>query len=90
MSLGGADQSGAPYLEALQDYAERNPGRFHVPGHKGGQGADPGLREAIGERALALRTGKRVIGLTTWELPREGIEPAPNAEAAVAQALGGA
>ena len=30
------------------------PGRFHVPGHKGGAGADPGLVEALGERALAL------------------------------------
>ena len=30
------------------------PGRFHVPGHKGGPGADPGLREAIGERAFAM------------------------------------
>ena len=43
----------------------------------------------LSEIALALKTGKRVIGIATWELPKEGIEPAPNAEAAVAQALGG-
>src|SRR2546422_2902651 len=47
-------QSSTPYLDALRAYASRDPGRFHVPGHKGGPGADPGLREAIGERALAL------------------------------------
>ena len=31
-----------------------SPARLHVPGHKGGAGADPRLMEAIGERALAL------------------------------------
>ena len=34
--------------------AERDPVRLHVPGHKGGAGADPRLVDAIGERALAL------------------------------------
>src|SRR5437868_2878037 len=48
------DQSATPYLDALVAYAKRNPGRFHVPGHKGGDAADAGLREAIGEKALAL------------------------------------
>jgi arginine decarboxylase len=43
-----------PYLDALREYAARKPARLHVPGHKGGPGADPGLREAIGERALSL------------------------------------
>ena len=47
-------QTEAPYLDALRDYAERGPGRLQVPGHKGGQAADPGLVEALGERALAL------------------------------------
>ena len=47
-------QSEAPYLDALRAYADRQPGRFHIPGHKGGPGADPGLREAIGDAALAL------------------------------------
>ena len=35
-------------------YGFRGPGRFHVPGHKGGPGADPALRFALGDRALAL------------------------------------
>jgi arginine decarboxylase len=48
------DQRQTPYLDALRAYAERDPGRFHVPGHKGGLGADPGLVDALGKRALAL------------------------------------
>jgi arginine decarboxylase len=48
------DQSAAPYLDALVALADLEPGRFHIPGHKGGVGADAGLRDAIGERALRL------------------------------------
>jgi lysine decarboxylase len=48
------DQRSTPYLDALVELATRGPGRFHIPGHKGGAGADPGLRRAIGEAALAL------------------------------------
>ncbi|MEO7197408.1 MAG: amino acid decarboxylase, partial [Solirubrobacterales bacterium] len=48
------DQRSAPYLEALVALADRDPGRFHIPGHKGGVGVDPGLRDAIGEAALRL------------------------------------
>src|SRR5947209_17773411 len=47
-------QRQAPYLQALREYAAREPARLHVPGHKGGPGADPELLEAIGERALSL------------------------------------
>lgn len=47
-------QPTAPYLDAAVAYGLRGPSRFHVPGHKGGPGADPGLRGAIGDRALAL------------------------------------
>jgi arginine decarboxylase len=39
---------GAPYLEAVQRYAARLPGRFHVPAHKGGAGASHELVEALG------------------------------------------
>jgi arginine/lysine/ornithine decarboxylase len=38
------EQPTAPYLDAVVAYAFRGTGRYHVPGHKGGQGADPGLR----------------------------------------------
>src|SRR5438105_4059151 len=48
------DQREVPYLQALRDYAGRAPARLHVPGHKGGPGADEGLIEAIGERALSM------------------------------------
>jgi len=47
-------QRETPYLDALREYAARDPARLHVPGHKGGPGADPGLLEAIGEQALSL------------------------------------
>src|ERR1700750_392537 len=61
----------APYLEALREYAGRNPGRFHVPGHKGGAGADPGMREAFGESALALDIPALMQGIDV------GPEPTP-------------
>jgi arginine decarboxylase len=48
--LGGQEE--APYLDAIVEYAGREPGRFHVPGHKGGEGADPGLVEVLGEAAF--------------------------------------
>ncbi|MEA2367207.1 MAG: arginine decarboxylase [Thermoleophilaceae bacterium] len=68
-------QSDTPYLDALLAYAARQPGRFHVPGHKGGLGADPGLVEAIGERALALDIPALTHGIDV------GREPTPFAEA---------
>lgn len=45
-------QESTPYVDALLAYAAREPGRFQVPGHKGGLGADPALRELVGEIAL--------------------------------------
>jgi lysine decarboxylase len=50
----GASQSDTPYLDALREYAARDPARLHVPGHKGGPGADPELVRTLGERALSL------------------------------------
>ena len=44
----------SPYLDALRAYADRNPGRFHVPGHKGGAAADELVVEAFGEQALRM------------------------------------
>src|SRR2546421_9461218 len=64
-------QSETPYLDALRAYAERDPGRLHVPGHKGGPGADPGLRDAIGEKALALDIPALTAGIDV------GPEPTP-------------
>ncbi len=50
----GVDQHETPYLDALLERARSNPGRFHIPGHKGGTGASPKLIEAVGEQALLL------------------------------------
>src|SRR5436190_4779242 len=46
------DQAEAPYLDAIIEYASRAPGRFHVPGHKGGEGAEPDLVAALGRAAF--------------------------------------
>jgi arginine decarboxylase len=69
------DPRTAPYLDALRAYADREAGRFHVPGHKGGPGADPGLVEAIGERALEMDIPALIEGIDA------GPEPTPFAQA---------
>jgi arginine decarboxylase len=45
-------QDSTPYVDALLAYAALEPGRFQVPGHKGGAGADPAMRELVGDVAL--------------------------------------
>ena len=69
------DQSRAPYLEAVLAYARREPGRFHVPGHKGGPGADPGALEALGAPAFDLDVPALIEGIDV------GPEPTPFHEA---------
>jgi lysine decarboxylase len=78
------DPATAPYLDALTHYAERHPGRFHVPGHKGGPGADAGLVAAIGERTLAMDIPALIEGIDA------GPEPTPfqQAQALAAEAWG--
>ncbi len=63
------DQSHAPYLEALAAYARRNPGRFHIPGHKGGPAADPELLETFGEAAFDLDIPALIHGIDVGEEP---------------------
>jgi arginine decarboxylase len=63
------DQGHTPYLDALSAYADRTPGRFHVPGHKGGPGADPQLSEALGPGALALDIPALTHGIDSGEEP---------------------
>jgi arginine decarboxylase len=72
----------APYLEAIVSYGFRGSQRFHVPGHKGGPGADPGLRAAIGDRALALDICQDIEGIDTGPSPT----PYERAEALAAAA----
>jgi arginine decarboxylase len=74
----------APYLDALLAYAKRHPGRFHVPGHKGGIGADPGLVEAVGEKALAFDVPSLTYGVDIGPVPT----PFQRAQALAAEAWG--
>jgi lysine decarboxylase len=62
-------QPTAPYLEAVTAYGFRGSTRFHVPGHKGGEGADPGLRLAVGERALLLDIPQDIEGIDLGPSP---------------------
>ncbi len=65
-----ADQNEAPYLDAVVSYVARNPGRFHIPGHKG-TGADAGLIEALGEAAVLHDVPAGIEGIDV------GPEPTP-------------
>ena len=62
-------QQQTPYLDALCEYACRRPARLHVPGHKGGPGADPGLLQAVGERALSLDIPALTYGIDVGVVP---------------------
>ncbi len=64
-------QPARPYLEAVRAYADREPGRYHVPGHKGGAAADPELLEAFGAQALRLDVPALTQGIDA------GPEPTP-------------
>src|SRR5213596_870562 len=83
---GFPEQPSAPYLDAVVAYGFRGPGRFHVPGHKGGEGADPGLRHAIGDNALLIDIPQDINGIDL------GPEPTPYqlAEQLAAEAHGAA
>ena len=80
------DQPTAPYLDAVVAYGFRGSTRFHVPGHKAGAGADPGLISAIGEDALMLDVPQDIYGIDL------GPEPTPfqRAEQLAAEAHGAA
>ena len=69
-----AGQPDTPYLDALRAYAARKPGRFHVPGHKGGPGADPGLLQAFGERIFALDIPALTYGIDVGDEPTPFLE----------------
>jgi arginine decarboxylase len=78
------EQPTAPYLDALVSYGFRGSVRFHVPGHKGGPGADPGLRSAMGQRALALDVSQDIEGIDIGRSPT----PYDRAEQLAADAYG--
>jgi arginine decarboxylase len=81
---GDARQPTAPYFDAVLAYGLRGSGRFHVPGHKGGTGADPALRHALGERAFALDVPQDIHGIDLGTSPT----PYEQAEALAAEAHG--
>jgi arginine/lysine/ornithine decarboxylase len=80
------EQPTAPYLEAVVGYAFRGPARYHVPGHKGGPGADPGVRKAIGLDALAADVPQDIHGIDLGPSPT----PYERAERLAAEAFGAA
>jgi lysine decarboxylase len=79
-----AEQPTAPYLEAVAAYGLRGSTRFHVPGHKGGEGADPGLRAALGDAALLLDVPQDIEGIDIGPTPT----PYQRAERLAAEAYG--
>jgi lysine decarboxylase len=81
-----SEQPSAPYLEALVAYGFRGSGRFHVPGHKGGAGADPALRAALGDAALRLDIPQDIEGIDLGPAPT----PYERAERLAAEAHGAA
>jgi len=81
-----SDQPTAPYLDAVVAYAFRGPARFHVPGHKGGPGADPGVRKAIGVDGLAADVPHDIYGIDLGPSPT----PYERAELLAAEAFGAA
>lgn len=80
------EQPTAPYLEAVTAYGFRGSSRFHVPGHKGGDGADPGLGWALGRRALLLDLPQDIEGIDIGPSPT----PYERAERLAADAYGAA
>src|SRR5947199_34064 len=79
-------QPTAPYLDAVTAYGFRGSTRFHVPGHKGGAGADPGMHAAFGERALLLDVPQDIHGIDLGPSPT----PYERAERLAAEAYGAA
>jgi lysine decarboxylase len=80
------EQPTAPYLEAVTAYGFRGSTRFHVPGHKGGMGSDPGLVAAVGESALLLDVPQDIEGIDVGPPPT----PFERAEHIAAEAYGAA
>jgi arginine decarboxylase len=72
-----------PYLDALSRYAQAGTGRYHVPAHKGGEGAPPALTHLLGP-ALALDVPASTRGFDLGDGPT----PLRQAEELAAEAWG--
>jgi len=66
-----SDQRRTPYLDALSSHADSDPGRFHIPGHKGGPGADSRLRATLGEQALKIDIPAGIDGIDLGPDPHD-------------------
>jgi lysine decarboxylase len=77
-------QDTTPYLDALIAYAERDPGRFHIPGHKGEPGADPALRRLVGDQGLRHDVPALIEGIDVGPRPT----PFEQAQSLAAEAWG--
>ncbi len=86
MSRQPPEQPVSPYLDAVTAYGFRGSTRFHIPGHKGGAGADPGLHAALGARALLLDVPLDIEGIDIGPPPT----PYEQAERLAAEAYGAA
>src|ERR687889_2233066 len=84
--MASPDQPQAPYLNAVVAYGFRGSTRFHVPGHKAGNGADLGVRTAIGWQTLKLDIPQDIHGVDLGESPT----PYERAEQLAAEAYGAA
>src|ERR687889_685997 len=84
--MASPDQPQAPYLNAVVAYGFRGSTRFHVPGHKAGNGADLGVRTAIGWQTLKLDIPQDIHGVDLGESPT----PFQRAEQLAAEAYGAA
>lgn len=47
-------QHETPLYHGLLEHVKKDPVQFHIPGHKKGNGMDPGFRDFIGENALSI------------------------------------
>lgn len=84
--MASPDQPTAPYLDAVIAYGFHGSTRFHVPGHKAGNGADVGVRTAIGWQTLKLDIPQDIHGVDLGE----GVTPYQRAEELAAEAYGAA
>ena len=84
--MASPDQPTAPYLDAVVAYGFRGATRFHVPGHKAGNGADLGVRTAFGWQAHRLDIPQDIHGVDLGPSPT----PYERAEQLAAEAYGAA
>jgi arginine/lysine/ornithine decarboxylase len=61
------DQDRTPYVDALLEFSQSDPGRFNVPGHQGGIGADEALHLLVGQTGLTDDIPALIEGIDVGE-----------------------